>query len=322
MTGTKVKARIRWAALAAALILPIVASAQVDRREVRREARDVRENRIVTTRIDTIVPLNARGTVDLSLISGTIEVSAWSRDQVKIEASTQEGTLRFSASRSRVGLRVEHEGRGRRRSSGKTIYKVVVPRGARLILATVSGPITAKGVGGDVDAESVSGTIEVEDARSLSFESVSGGVRARNVQNGAKGSSVSGHVMLDDVTGDVEAESVSGPVRLTGIRARLVHASTVSGPIQFSGTVDPAGKYEFESHSGTIRLALPPDAGARLSLETFSGSFQSDFPVTIGGDSGFGPGRSGEARIGRGNARIEAQTFSGSILIIRGQSRE
>ncbi|MEX1187568.1 MAG: hypothetical protein ACSLFE_07180 [Gemmatimonadaceae bacterium] len=27
-------------------------------------------------------------------------------------------------------------------------------------------------------------------------------------------------------------------------------------------------------------------------------------------------------RIGSGNARIEAQTFSGSILIIRGQNRE
>ncbi|HUR92304.1 MAG TPA: DUF4097 family beta strand repeat-containing protein [Gemmatimonadaceae bacterium] len=306
------KAQIRWAALAAALTLPMLASAQVDRRD-RVDGR---------TRIDTIVPLNANGTVDLSLISGTIDVSAWSRDQVKIEASTFDGTLRFSASRSRVGLRVEHEGRGRHRSSGRTIYKVVVPRGARLILATVSGPITAKGVGGEVDAESVSGSIEVEDARSLSFESVSGGVRARSVSGGASGESVSGHVILENVRGDVEAGSVSGPIRLSGIDGKLVHASTVSGSIHFSGTVDPAGKYEFESHSGTIRLALPANTGARLSLETFSGSFQSDFPVTLGGNDGPGPGRSGEARIGRGNARIEAQTFSGSILIFRGENRE
>lgn len=306
MMGVNVKAQIRWAAVAAVMIAPMVASGQHDGR----------------TRIDTIVPLNVRGTVDLSLISGTIEVSAWSRDQVSIEATSQRGNLRFSASRSRVSLRDDHEGRGRHRSSGKTIYKVVVPRGARLILATVSGPITAKGVGGETDAESVSGTIDIEDARSLSFESVSGGVRARNVEGGAKGESVSGHVILENVRGDVEANSVSGPIRLTGITAKLVRAGTVSGPISYSGSVDPAGKYEFESHSGTIRLALPADAGARLSLETFSGSFQSDFPVTIGGDDGPGSGRSGEARIGRGNARIEAQTFSGSILIIRGQNRE
>jgi hypothetical protein len=300
------KAQLRWAALAAAIAAPTIVSGQTYGR----------------TSIDTIVPLNARGTVDLSLISGTIEVSAWSRDQVKIEASTQSGRLRFSASRSRVGLSVEHEERGRQRSSGKTIYKVVVPRGARLILATVSGPITAKGVGGDTDANSVSGTIEVEDASSLTVESVSGGVRARNVDNGAKASSVSGHVMLENVSGDVDANTVSGPIRLSGIRARVVRASTVSGAIQFAGNVDPAGKYTFESHSGTIRLALPANAGARLTLDTFSGSFQSDFPVTIEGNRGPGPGRSGEARIGRGNARIEAQTFSGSILIIRGQDRE
>lgn len=306
MTGTNVKAQIRWAVLAAALAAPTLASAQIERQ-----------------RIDTIVPLNANGTVDLSLISGTIEVSAWSRDQVKIEATTQHGNLRFTASRSRVGLSVDHEDqRGRYRSSGKTIYKVVVPRGTRLIAESVSGPITIKGTGGEVDAESVSGTIEVEDARSLSFESVSGGVRAKNVRGGASGESVSGHVILEDVTGDVEAESVSGPIRLSGITAKFVRAGTVSGPIQFSGSVDPAGKYEFESHSGTIRLALPANTGARLSLETFSGSFQSDFPVTLGGNDGPGSGRSGEARIGRGNARIEAQTFSGSILIIRGENRE
>ena len=310
MKGINVKSQLRWAALAAALAAPMVASAQS----------------IERTRIDTLVPLNRSGTVDLSLISGTIEVSAWSRDQVKIEASTQEGTLRFTASRSRVGLRVEHDHDRRgtkhdRRSSGKTIYKVVVPRGARLIMETVSGPITAKGVGGEIDAESVSGTIDIEDARSVELESVSGGVRARNVQGGANASSVSGHVTLESVTGDIDAESVSGPIRLTGIRAKVVSAGTVSGAIQFSGSVDPAGRYDFESHSGTIRLALPADAGARLSLETFSGSFQSDFPVTIEGEPG-SPGRSGEGRIGRGNARIEAQTFSGSILIIRGENRE
>lgn len=306
MTEINVKAQIRWAVLAAALAAPTILSAQADGR----------------TRIDTIVPLNSNGTVDLSLISGTIDVSAWSRDRVKIEATTQHGRLRFTASRSRVGLSVDHEERQGSYRSGKTIYKVVVPRGARLIMQTVSGPITAKGVGGETEAESVSGTIEIEDARSLSFESVSGGVRARNVQGDANGESVSGHVILENVRGDVEAESVSGPIRLTNIVAKVVRASTVSGPIQFSGSVDPAGKYEFESHSGTIRLALPADAGARLSLETFSGSFQSDFPVTLTGDGGFGSGRSAEARIGRGNARIEAQTFSGSILIIRGQDRE
>lgn len=306
MTGTNVKAQIRRAVLAAALAAPTLASAQTERQ-----------------RIDTIVPLNANGTVDLSLISGTIDVSAWSRDQVKIEATTQEGTLRLSASRSRVALSVDHEERRRRyRSAGKTIYKVVVPRGTRLILETVSGPITVKGVGGEIDAESVSGTIEIEDSRSVTFESVSGGIRAKNVRGGATGESVSGHVILEDVSGDVEAETVSGPVRLSGITARVVRAGTVSGPIQFSGSVDPAGKYQFESHSGTIRLALPANTGARLSLETFSGSFRSDFPVTLGGNDGPGSGRSGEARIGRGNARIEAQTFSGSILIIRGENRE
>ncbi len=316
MTGINVKSPIRLAVLAAALAAPMVASAQQSRGQI-----------VGRTSIDTIVPLNSNGTVDLSLISGTIDVSAWSRDQVKIEATTERGSLRFTASRSRVGLSVDHEERRGNYRSGRTIYKVVVPRGARLIMATVSGPITAKGVGGETKAESVSGTIEIEDAGSLTVESVSGGVRVKNVRGRANAESVSGHVIMENVSGDVEAGSVSGPIRLSGITAKSVSASTVSGPIQFSGGVDPAGKYEFESHSGTIRLALPEDAGARLSLETFSGSFRSDFPVTIGGNSNWNDnrrfsGRSAEGRIGSGNARIEAQTFSGSILIIRGQNRE
>ncbi len=87
---------------------------------------------------------------------------------------------------------------------------------------------------------------------------------------------------------------------------------------------DPKGRYEFNSHSGDIRIAVP-GGGATLDVQTFSGDVDSDFPMTLqpGSRSG-GRGKGMQFTIGGGGARITAQTFSGDITIQRasGASRE
>jgi len=51
------------------------------------------------TKIDTVVAFDSHGTVDLSLISGDMKVTAWDRQQVKVVASivNGDGRLHFSA---------------------------------------------------------------------------------------------------------------------------------------------------------------------------------------------------------------------------------
>ena len=314
----KMKNRIQLSRLVvvavAVMALPIAAKAQ-DEQGVQIRG---------LTKIDTTVRLDRGGAVDLSLISGKIRVTGWDRTDVKISASIESGLLRFNANSSRVSLSVDDsdEGgrRGRRHNNlGDARYDVSVPRGTRLILEAVSGDVTSKGSQGEIEATSVSGDVDLTDGvRTVSAESVSGSVHAAQVNGNLRTETVSGELRAENVTGDVEASSVSGNLRLVGIQSKDVRTETVSGDIVYSGTIEPSGKYGFESHSGTLRLNIPPGAGAQFSVETFSGDLQSDFPVTIRPNSSMRREGRIEFTIGDGRAKVTAQTFSGSIVINSG----
>ena len=56
---------------------------------------------------------------------------------------------------------------------------------------------------------------------------------------------------------------------------------SVSGDLSYGGPLDPTGTYDFRAHSGNISLQLPGDVGALLSVDTFSGDIETDFPLTI-----------------------------------------
>jgi DUF4097 and DUF4098 domain-containing protein YvlB len=258
--------------------------------------------------------------VDLSLVSGEIVVTSWNRSEVRVHATSERGILRFDASPSRVTLGVRSD-RGR---LGDTRYEVTIPRSARVVANGVSGDVSTTG-GSDVEAHSVSGDVTVVDATGrVSIESVSGDASAQKVGAGVKASTVSGELTLSDITGDVDANTVSGDIVLDGVRASFVRTNTTSGDVRFMGTLDPKGRYEFNSHSGDIRIGIP-GGGATLDVHTFSGDVDSDFPMTLQPGSRSGErGKGMQFTIGGGGARITAQTFSGDITIERasGASRE
>jgi DUF4097 and DUF4098 domain-containing protein YvlB len=275
------------------------------------------------TRVDTTVRLDRGGAVDLSLISGKIRVTGWDRPDVRISASIESGRLYFDANSSRVSLRVEDSDDDGRRSHrhnnvGEAQYDVSVPRGSRLILEAVSGDVIARGSQGEIEARSVSGDVDVSDGvRAVSAEAVSGSVHAARVNGNLQTETVSGELRAENVTGNVEASSVSGDIRLIGVQSKDVRTETVSGEITYTGSIEPSGRYNFESHSGTIRLNIPRGSGAQFSVETFSGGLSTDVPVTIPPGSRRREGRM-DFTIGDGRAKVTANTFSGEIVINTG----
>jgi DUF4097 and DUF4098 domain-containing protein YvlB len=282
--------------------------------------RDSDDSDAFRSRIDTTVALSANGTVDLSLVSGEIRVTSWDRNEVRVHAASERGILRFDASPSRVTVGVRSNS-GR---LGDTRYEVTIPRSARVVAKGVSGDVSTRG-GSDVEAHSVSGDVEVVDASGrVTIGSVSGGASAQRVGAGVKASTVSGDLTLSSITGDVDANTVSGDITLDGVTSSFVRTNSTSGDVEFSGTLDPKGRYEFESHSGDIEIAVS-GGGATLDVQTFSGEVNSDFPMTLQPGSRSGNrGRGMQFTIGGGGARISAQTFSGDITIERssGSNRE
>jgi DUF4097 and DUF4098 domain-containing protein YvlB len=314
----RIRLQVSWliAATLVATALPLSARAQDDD-----QSPQIRG----LTRIDTTVKLDRGGAVDLSLISGKIRVTGWDRSDVKISASIESGRLEFEANSSRVRLSVDNEDTGGRRRNhnnvGEARYDVSVPRGSRLILEAVSGDVIATGSQGEIEATSVSGDVTVSDGvGSVSAEAVSGSVSVARVKGGLRTETVSGDLRAEDVTGDTEASSVSGGIRLVRVQSKDVRTETVSGDIVYTGTIEPSGRYGFESHSGTIRLNIPKQSGAQFSIETFSGELSTDFPVTLPPTPRGRRSDTGhvEFTIGDGRARVTAQTFSGEIIINSG----
>lgn len=268
--------------------------------------------------LDTTVTFAKGGLVSLSLPAGDIVVTGWAKDQVHVRATTEGDNVRFNATASRITVELD----GWRGRGGDTRYEVSVPTGTRIDARTQSGEITVRGTKGEVDANSQSGDVRVEDAaRRLDVSTLSGSIEATGVAGDVDLKSVSGDVRLRDVNGDLDVDTVSGEIEIRGAVAKQVRAHTTSGDVVYEGSIDPQGRYELVSHSGDIRLGIPQNTGAQLSVSTWSGSVDSDFPITLKpGEHGIGLGTTKRFtfEIGNAAARITLESFSGDITINAG----
>ena len=268
--------------------------------------------------LDTVVVFDAKGSVSVTCPGGAVIIVGADRNEIRVRARTDNGAIRFTSNGMRATL---EPASGRGCSDGH--FEVTVPVGTRVVATTWSGSVNVRAVHGDVDAHSQSGDIQVRDAGSrLDVESLSGGVSVAGVKGETRITTVSGDVELSGARGDMEIESVSGDIELRDVVVKQVRTHTTSGSVTFHGQILDGGRYEFNTHSGEIELQLPGDIGAELSVATFSGGIESDFPITLkAGEHGIGAAQAKRLNftVGRGTARISAETFSGDITLRRRQ---
>lgn len=263
------------------------------------------------SRIDTTFAFDKRGTVTLSLASGEIVVTAWNRDQVRVRARSERSEVRMDATSARLSLDLA------RRRGGDSRFEVTVPVGARVSARATNGDISITGTRGGVEANTQSGDVMVQDVGEMvDLGSLSGDITARGLVGNIDVRAVSGDVSLESVRGDVEATSVSGSIDLGDVVAKYVRAKSTSGDVTFDGAIDPAGRYEIASHSGSVYLTLPQTTGALVTVSTYTGSIDSDFDITLKpGEHGIGTSKRFTFDIGKGDARISAESFSGDVTI-------
>lgn len=276
------------------------------REQSRRERDQERERLRAASSLDTTVTFDARGTVNVSCPGGEVVVTASDRNEIRVHAHTESGGIRFSSTGERANL----EPTQGRCSDGR--FEVVVPVGARVSASSWSGSVSVRGVHGDVETHTQSADVELRDVGRLDVETMSGDVTIQGVKGDVVINSLSGDVSLSGARGDVEAETVSGGLELHDVVAKQVRTNTTSGDVEFSGPIMDGGRYDFNTHSGEIHLLLSPDVGAQLSVSTFSGTIDSDFPIVLKAGE-HGPAKRLNFTLGQGSARILAETFSGDI---------
>lgn len=265
------------------------------------------------TTMDTVVAVRPGARFELQNISGTVQVRTTRRTEIRIHVEYDRARIELDASPSAVSVRTVP-----RRNGGDAAYTVEVPANTPLTVNGVSSDIDVQGVCGEAELQSVSGDVHLACAQgNVSVASVSGDVTLTDARGRVEISSTSGDVTARGARADLAAHSVSGDVLLDRVEGQEVTAETVSGEVSFAGPIREGGRYRFQSHSGDVTIHPDGALNATISVSTFSGDLESDFPVTLTRGGRLRP-REFEFTVGSGSARLSLSSFSGTIYLRRG----
>ncbi len=173
---------------------------------------------------------------------------------------------------------------------------LLVPRGARVRVATGNGAVSVERVGGgEVVASTGNGRV--------TLVSTEGTVRA---------STGNGDVQVRDATGAVRASTGNGRVSVTTAEGP-VDARTGNGDIDVRMTaLRAADDMTFSTGSGDVRVTLPAGYNGELDASTGNGTISSDFELRIEGR--MSPRRV-RATIGSGGARLRLVSGNGGLEV-------
>jgi DUF4097 and DUF4098 domain-containing protein YvlB len=303
---------------------------------------DSRQGPEQTERFSQTYKVSGDGGLDLQNIAGDVRVTVARGSEIRIDATKRARSRDDSQTRRLLAdLRIEVNQIGNRvevrtiypRSTGRNAsasvdYVITVPASAMVTVKTISGDVSVADVKGEVRAETVSGSVDVSATPNVSSaKTISGDVHARGISTSGTLSlgSVSGMVVGSSLEARaIEAGTVSGGVQLTNVRAERVQAKSVSGDIEYDSRLSKGGRYEFNSHSGNVRLMLAQVTGFELDASSFSGSIRTDFPVTVrsmpaqNDDRRRGPmNRSIRGTFGDASAILSVRSFSGNVVITK-----
>lgn len=225
------------------------------------------------------------------------------------------------------------------------VMNITVPPKSRVEINSVSGAVTLTGATERLEVNTMNGAIRlINGGGRTTLETVAGAITVNKYRGVSLAvDAVAGTVTMEDVevSGRLSAESINAAVRLRGVQAQSVTASSVNASVDFAGSLQPDGNYAFESHNGGITLTLPASTSARLRVSSVMGDFETDIQGTLASGSRQAPTaapeppRPGRGRTaspvppavpmfeesdftiiyGKGEARVTVDSFNGQIRV-------
>lgn len=218
----------------------------------------------------------ARGVVSIASTNGSIRISGWDRDAIRLVAeksATDASALKeihidldWGPDSLSVQTRLPRRSWWSFGSAQQVSFELQIPRGARVDqVETVNGTIELSDLAGPVIAESVNGSIRATNlAGSARIETVNGSIQASLSEVGSENhhsfSSVNGAVALslpESCNAYLEADSVNGSIR-NDFGLRVDKQSPVGSELHGRlGTGGP--RIQAETVNGSIRFgkAMP-----------------------------------------------------------------
>jgi DUF4097 and DUF4098 domain-containing protein YvlB len=261
---------------------------------------------------DQTIPVQKGQRLDVNNFAGEVVVKAWNRDELRVTAEhdsrtkvgvrSSSGEIRVSASRSGPPSSVD--------------YVISVP--AWLPVRVGGGPhifVSIEGTQSDVSVETVSGDVRlIGGAGIVSLKSIEGEIFVENAGGRLTLNTVNEGIMIRGASGEITAETINGDIRMLGMKAAGLEATTVNGDIIYEGTT-ANNLYRFSTHNGDITLAVPENVSAAFSVRTYQGGLRTSFATAEMAEGG--RGKRQRFTLGGGAAQIEMESFGGDIRIRR-----
>ena len=191
----------------------------------------------VTEEFHHTYALTANGRIALENINGSVHISVWDQNQVKVDAVKRARTaerlkdaeIRVDASADSISIethyRQQDQGWNNEHNNPASVeYTLTVPRNARL------------------------------DEIKL----------------------INGNLDVNGVTGEVRASCINGKLTARGL-AGQVKLATINGPLEATFDRLPAASMELTSVNGPLDVTVPSDAKASIEATTISGGIDNDF---------------------------------------------
>jgi DUF4097 and DUF4098 domain-containing protein YvlB len=268
---------------------------------------------------DQTVQVSKGTKLDVNNFAGDVIIKVWDRDAVRVEVTHSD---RESVDIKQGDQTVTIRSRSTRGGPPRSLdYAISVPSWMAINVSGNYADVTMEGVGGDVSVETTRGDINVRGGSGfVSLKSVQGEVTLEKAKGRIEVRAVNEGIRLADISGDLSAESTNGSIILDRIDSANVDLYTVNGNISYDGPIKEKGLYRLTTHNGLIAMAIPERVNATLMARTYNGSFRSSFPVP-GNDSGERRKRF-TVTLGNGSARVELESFGGTIALRRpGEAR-
>lgn len=272
--------------------------------------------------IDRRLDADDNGQVFVYNLSGSVEVSGWSENEVHVTGDIGDDVEEFYFERDgdtvKIKVKVPDRSWGRRDVSSDLVIRI--PTGNSLEVDTVSADIDVEGVGGEIDLEAVSGDITAEVFSSdVEIEAVSG-----DIELSGDGSEVecdientSGDVTVEGVGGEIDVTVVSGDIEVTDASYTNADLETVNGRIEFVAALEDGGRLDVESVNGSVDIDFTNDVTGRFDIETFNGRIRNCFGPQAERTSRYAPGWELEFEEGSGDSRVTISTLNGGVNLCK-----
>ena len=267
---------------------------------------------MAVTQTDQTVPVQKGTRLDVNNFAGEVAIKAWDKDAVRVEVTHSDRESIDIKQGDQVVTVRSHQVRGAPRSLD---YTITVPAWMAIAVNGTYTDVTLDGVGGDVTIDTTRGDIKVRGGSGvISLKSVSGDISLEKAKGRIDVRDVNEGIHLADINGDVAAETTNGSIILDRIDSSNVDLYTVNGDVSYDGPIRDRGVYRLTTHNGGIGMAVPERANATLVVRTYNGGFKSTFQMKLDEQN---PRKRFTMTLGNGSARVELESFGGTIALRR-----